>query len=333
MAARSLHASRAIHSARNINHDVGGAAELLNAPLPDEKPMLPWELECHALFAILSSDGVIKTDMLRRSVESLPLHAHEQWSYYEKWSAAIASLLREAGHIEPGELETDLVADDGAPTTALGAPRFATGDRVIVRREEQRRTAWRAPHLRTPGYIFGVRGVVERYVGSFADPSLLAFGVPDAGEQHLYRVRFRQADLWPEQLPEQVSDTIDVEVYEPWLLPPGAAEEAGEAALGSPREHVEATLGGAVGAHTAGQDCAAAHEAHDACPDHDAPPTHHELAHEHAHEHEHEDGHSHLSRPEAEVAALEAEGAPRPAEAVHHALVCASPSFLNRPSP
>ena len=205
-------------AARNEHHDVGGALDLLSQPLPKDAPTLPWELECHALFAILSSDGVLKTDMLRRGIESLPLHAHEEWSYYERWvvrtasilreaalrcalqtdsaaprapsqSAAMASLLREVGHIAPGELEAELVADDLPPNDTVGsAPRFSVGDRVVVRREERRRTAWRAPHLRTPGYIFGCTGIIERHAGDFADPSLLAFGVP---------VRVAATMTWP----------------------------------------------------------------------------------------------------------------------------------------
>jgi nitrile hydratase len=193
---------------RYTAHDVGGVPELLDAPLPEEKPMQPWELECHALFAILSKDGILKTDMLRRAVESLPLHAHEEWGYYERWSAAMANLLREEGHLQPGQLEAELVADDDGATEE-SPPRFAPGVAVLVRREELRRTAWRAPHLRTPGYIFGCHGLIERHCGAFADPSLLAFGVRPVGQQHLYRVRFRQSDLWPEQ-PDELDDTVDV---------------------------------------------------------------------------------------------------------------------------
>lgn len=39
-------------------------------------------------------------------------------------------------------------------------------------------------------------------------------------QQPLYRVRFNQKDVWPEYTGNQ-NDTIDVEVYQHWLLPPG----------------------------------------------------------------------------------------------------------------
>ena len=35
------------------------------------------------------------------------------------------------------------------------------------------RSRWRKPHLRTPGYIFGAEGVVERACGVFKDPEFL----------------------------------------------------------------------------------------------------------------------------------------------------------------
>jgi nitrile hydratase len=363
---RCIHTtSRALSTARNTHHDIGGALELLDQALPSDKPMLPWELECHATFAILSSDGVLNTDSLRRAVEALPFVAHEKWGYYEKWSAAMANLLREAGHLAPGELEAHLTADD-AHAAACPTPSFAAGDRVVVRTDERRQTAWRAPHLRTPGYIFGAGGVVERYVGSFADPSLLAFGVSDPGEQHLYRVRFQQADLWPEQLPTSNRDTVDVEIYESWLLPVEGGASRGEwAAPADHRANVESVLGTGH-AHTSGADCgdpmppsqnAEALDghtpecvramvkqtvAHAHGPDSHSHGSHASHQHEHdtsactdpSHDHSHashDHSHTHASPGENEVAAIEAEGPPRPGEAVHHALVrlCVSKGLLD----
>lgn len=71
------------------------------------------------------------------------------------------------------------------------------------------------PHLRTPGYIFGAKGVIERVCGSFLNPELLAYRKPDK-KQILYRVRFKQAELW-EHYEGSLDDTIDVEIYDHWL--------------------------------------------------------------------------------------------------------------------
>lgn len=282
------------------NHDVGGAEDLMTAPLPKDRPNTVWELECHALFANLAKARHISTDELRRAIENLPAAAYASWGYYEKWSAAMAQLLRERGHLGPGELEAEMRADD-APPAALGAPRFAKGGSVTVRADERMRTQWRAPHLRTPGYIFGARGVVERLAGTFSDPSPMAYGEPNPPKQHLYRVRFAQSELWPEVEPRGgADDTVDVEIYENWLLSEGEApSEASADALRSVRYGHEATK--ASFGH---------------CPQ----PA---VEHPHAHAHSHDGGevHVHLSRPEVEVAAVAKEPPPAPGAEVHHALL------------
>lgn len=90
--------------------------------------------------------------------------------------------------------------------------RFATGDRVTVRRSD-------APgHLRTPFYIRGQAGVVERVCGPFPNPEELAYGRNGLPARALYRVRFRQADVWPGYVGSP-DDHLEVEIYEHWLEP------------------------------------------------------------------------------------------------------------------
>jgi nitrile hydratase len=91
-------------------------------------------------------------------------------------------------------------------------PRFAPGDRVEIRRSEP------PGHVRTPYYVRGKHGVVERVCGPFADPEELAYGRAGLPARPLYRVRFRQAELWADYrgLP---GDCVEVELYEHWLDP------------------------------------------------------------------------------------------------------------------
>ena len=97
----------------NVHHDIGGLQALLADSIPAEAPIAPWEVECHALTATLSGDSrLFSTDMLRRQIEAMPLEMQENWGYYEKWSFATALLLREGGHIDASELESELFADD-----------------------------------------------------------------------------------------------------------------------------------------------------------------------------------------------------------------------------
>lgn len=93
-----------------------------------------------------------------------------------------------------------------------GAARFVAGDRVAVR------AAYPPGHVRTPFYIRGKAGVVERLCGVFANPEELAYARSGQPAQPLYRVRFRQSDVWPDYR-GQGGDTVDIEIYQHWLEP------------------------------------------------------------------------------------------------------------------
>jgi nitrile hydratase len=88
--------------------------------------------------------------------------------------------------------------------------RFAPGNLVRVSSRES------SGHMRTPRYIRGKSGVVERMCGEFKNPELLAYGTWDGKDLPLYRVRFLQRDVWP-GYEGSANDTIDVEIYEHWL--------------------------------------------------------------------------------------------------------------------
>jgi hypothetical protein len=92
------------------------------------------------------------------------------------------------------------------------AARFRPGDRVKVRR------AFPPGHLRTPWYVRGRVGEIERLCGAFANPEELAYNRPGLPRQPLYRVRFRQAELWPDYA-GRPEDTIEIEIYQHWLEP------------------------------------------------------------------------------------------------------------------
>jgi nitrile hydratase len=89
-------------------------------------------------------------------------------------------------------------------------PRFKTGDRVVVR------AAYPVGHVRTPFYIRGKRGVIERFCGVYGNPEELAYARPGLPKQPLYRVRFRQREVWPDYGGRD-DDTLDVEIYQHWL--------------------------------------------------------------------------------------------------------------------
>src|SRR5262249_8293696 len=90
------------------------------------------------------------------------------------------------------------------------AARFQVGERVRVRDS--------APlgHVRTPFYIRGHAGVIERFCGSFPHPEELAQMRDGLPARPLYRVRFRQKDVWPDYAGAD-ADVIEVEIFQHWL--------------------------------------------------------------------------------------------------------------------
>lgn len=87
---------------------------------------------------------------------------------------------------------------------------FRPGDAVRVR------VAYPPGHVRAPFFCRGKQGVVEELLGAFANPEELAYGRPGEPLLPLYRVLFRQTDLWPDyDGPDR--DTAVIDVYENWL--------------------------------------------------------------------------------------------------------------------
>lgn len=70
-------------------------------------------------------------------------------------------------------------------------------------------------HVRTPAYLRGRTGRVERALGAFPNPEQLAYGLP-APAQPLYRVRFTMAEIWGDAA-ERPGDTLDADIYGHWL--------------------------------------------------------------------------------------------------------------------
>lgn len=70
-------------------------------------------------------------------------------------------------------------------------------------------------HVRTPAYLRGRQGVIERALGRFPDPERLAYGLP-ASPRALYRVRFTMGELWGDTA-EAPDDLVEAEIYEHWI--------------------------------------------------------------------------------------------------------------------
>jgi hypothetical protein len=84
------------------------------------------------------------------------------------------------------------------------------GDRVSVAARDH------AGHHRTPGYLKGKVGTVERVHGAFANPETRAYGEDGLPKHPLYLIGFDQRDVWPGYA-GHAGDRIYADVYEHWL--------------------------------------------------------------------------------------------------------------------
>jgi nitrile hydratase len=89
--------------------------------------------------------------------------------------------------------------------------KFKPGDRVRVRFED------RPGHIRTPWYIRGKTGSIERVYGEFLNPESLGHGGDGLPRKVLYRVAFQQRDVWEHYHSRQ--DKLLVDIFEHWLDP------------------------------------------------------------------------------------------------------------------
>ena len=80
-------------------HDVGGQSGFGAVPLDEDgQPFhADWEARVYALSGVLRARGVFTTDEFRDAIESLPPEDYLALPYYERWLAAIESLLGRKG--------------------------------------------------------------------------------------------------------------------------------------------------------------------------------------------------------------------------------------------
>lgn len=244
------HYEKVLEEARNLGpHDLGavplnGSASPKSSLLMlkfDDRHYSDWEKLTHALLLTLIRKKRFSADELRRGIEGLEPPLYARLSYYEKWAFSMLLGMIERGilsrrEIEAAYIEAGLEGGDESSKNAV----FAVGDVVVIKPEALHRR-WRKPHLRTPGYLFGAKGVITEIIGRFEDPSFSAFrdqlaskkeGVKDDYDQRLrqplYRVRFAAdqvkhyaEDCLAQKQPQRSAshDNIFVfaDVFHPWL--------------------------------------------------------------------------------------------------------------------
>jgi nitrile hydratase len=89
--------------------------------------------------------------------------------------------------------------------------KFQPGERVKVKFED------RPGHIRTPWYIRGKTGWIERVYGDFLNPELLGHGRDGLPKKTLYLVAFVYAEGWGRA--GGAKDKVLVDLYDHWLEP------------------------------------------------------------------------------------------------------------------
>ncbi|WP_137726046.1 SH3-like domain-containing protein [Prescottella subtropica] len=230
-------------------HDVGGEPD---APAVfEEKQEELWELNTFVTCEVLGWRG-IWTSEERRRLGNVDVGRTNYLAlpYYGRWVLAMARCLVDKHHITLGELveRADAVRSrqqngtgpleaaprsigDGAAvvrnrhhTEAVGkgdpqcfagraeAPRFAVGDRVLVR---DLPTIF---YTRTQEYLRDKPATVARVSYESPTPEDEAFDREDQRPQWFYIVRFAMRDLW-DPYRGCPDDTLQAEISEPWLAP------------------------------------------------------------------------------------------------------------------
>ena len=69
--------------------------------------------------------------------------------------------------------------------------RYAAGDAVRIRAD------YPPGHMRTPVYLRGKQGVVQRFFGEFDNAETAAYGLKGP-KKGVYKVRFDATHVWPE---------------------------------------------------------------------------------------------------------------------------------------
>ncbi len=86
------------------HHDMGGLPA--GKVEPSEHDYALWEKRVDALMMLLGhkSRQLVRTDELRRNIESLGAEAYDKMTYYERWMHAICQTLIQRGVISVDEL-------------------------------------------------------------------------------------------------------------------------------------------------------------------------------------------------------------------------------------
>ena len=214
-------------------HDMGGMDGFGPIPIKNKEPVFhaTWEARVWAMNRALGAWGEWNIDAGRYTLEQLDPALYLSSSYYQRWLYRTENLLVDHGLVSREEIETlpanrktknsreplsldeILTRQRNTRSARLNddvAPRYHMGDQVRARNIHPK------GHTRTPRYVRGRLGVIDRDHGVFIFPDTNAVF---AGKrpQHLYSVCFTAREIWGTKA--VVTDKVYVDMWDEYLEP------------------------------------------------------------------------------------------------------------------
>ena len=198
--------------------DLGGRKGFGAVTVEADEPVYHDRWEGTVIAGILATimAGLYNVDQFRAGIDELEPLSYIEIGYYRRWLHTLEVNCVNAGVFSPEELEAriaELAA--GAPLPARDDPRLVQALRELIEqgasnarpvaREPRFRPGDRvrgrvfpdARHVRIPGYAQGKIGTVHVVHEAFVFPDTNLRGEGENPE-HVYAVRFRSRDLWPD---------------------------------------------------------------------------------------------------------------------------------------
>jgi nitrile hydratase subunit beta len=217
-----------IIAAMNGVHDMGGMDGFGPVVPEQNEPVFhaDWERRMYALANLAMRAAQINVDEFRHAIERIPPARYLASSYYERWLAAVETLLvergvvtreellaKESSSIDPALIANCVAARGPAPVKEKpGAKppraRYAIGDRVHARNLNP------SGHTRLPRYVRGKAGVVARDWGVFTFPDTNAHHA-GTRPQHCYSVAFDARELWGKSAGSR--ERVYIDLWEDYL--------------------------------------------------------------------------------------------------------------------
>ncbi len=211
-------------------HDMGGMDGF--GPVVRERtdPVFhaDWERRAFALASLAMRSAQFNVDELRHAIERIPPARYLASSYYERWLAAVETLLiehnvgtreellaKEGAAIDPAQIANPVATRGPAPvkdkpTKRPPRARYAEGARVRARNLNP------SGHTRLPRYVRGKAGVIARDWGVFVFPDANAHN-SGTKPQHCYSVSFDARELWGKSANRR--ERVFVDLWEDYLEP------------------------------------------------------------------------------------------------------------------